>query len=92
MLLDLTTIRYIVDGVFSFGLFFNAALFIPQALQIWRQKSAKGVSLFTFLGFNIMQLFTVLHGYLERDYLLAGGFLLSLITCGMVTYLTWKYR
>ena len=67
MSLFLTKIKYLVDIIFSVGLFFNAILFVPQALQIWRQKNAKGVSLFTFVGFNIMQLFTVLHGYLEKD-------------------------
>lgn len=81
-----------VNVVFSLGLFFNAVLFIPQALRILRTKSAEGISLFTFVGFNIMQLFTVWHGYLEGDYMLMTGFLLSFITCGMVTILALKYR
>jgi len=34
-----------------------------------------------------MQTLAVLHGYLERDYVLMLGFLLSLITCGAVTSL-----
>lgn len=82
----------IVNIIFSLGLFFNAALFIPQALRILRTKSAAGISLFTFIGFNIMQFFTVLHGYFEKDYLLMTGFLLSFITCGVVTCLALKYR
>lgn len=82
----------LVNIIFSLGLFFNAVLFIPQAMRILRTKSAEGVSLFTFIGFNIMQVFTVLHGYLEGDYVLMTGFLLSFITCGMVTALALKYR
>lgn len=82
----------LVNIIFSLGLLFNVFLFIPQALRIWRTKSAKGVSLFTFIGFNIMQVFTVLHGYFAEDYILMTGFLLSFVTCGMVTYLALKYR
>ena len=86
------TIRSLVDFIFSCGLFFNAFLFIPQAISIWRKKSAQGVSLFTFLGFNVMQLFTAWHAWYEKDYLLMLGFLLALISCGSVTCLSFKYR
>lgn len=81
-----------VDLVFSLGLFFNAILFIPQAITIFRQKSAQGLSLLTFGGFNIMQLFTALHGYLVNDYLLMSGFLLSFLTCGTVTVFILYYK
>lgn len=75
----------VVDFMFSMGLFFNAILFVPQALKLFKQKNAQGLSLFTFAGFNIMQLLTAWHGYLMRDYLLMFGFFLSFVTCGMVT-------
>ena len=88
----LTHVKYIVDVIFSLSLFLNAAVFIPQSLAIWRQKSAKGVSVITFLGFNVMQFFAVLHGYFAEDYLLMVGFLLSFITCGVVTCLAWRYK
>lgn len=81
-----------VNIVFSLGLFLNAALFIPQALRIYRTKNAEGISLFTFVGFHIMQIFTVWHGYLVEDYALMVGFLLSFFTCGLVTCLALKYR
>ena len=81
-----------VDLVFSLGLFFNAILFVPQAVTIFRKKDAQGLSLLTFGGFNVMQFFTALHGYLVRDYLLMGGFLLSFLTCGTVTFLILYYR
>ena len=82
----------LINIFFILGLFFNAALFIPQAIKIFHVKNASGVSLITFAGFNIMQFFTVLHGYLSKDYLLMIGFLLSFITCGIVTGLILFYR
>ncbi len=81
-----------VNVIFSLCLFFNAILFIPQALRIMREKNAKGVSLFTFIGFNIIQIFTILHGYFAKDYILVIGYMLGFVTCGMVTYLALKYR
>ena len=82
----------IVDLVFSLGLFFNALLFLPQAVALYKNKNTQGLSLFIFAGFNVMQFFTALHGYLVKDYLLMIGFFLSFITCGLVTFLIIYYR
>ncbi len=79
--------KNLIEIAFSLGLFINALLFIPQAIKILRTKNTKGVSLITFLGFNAIQAFTFLHGYLHKDYLLMIGMLLSFITCGIVTVL-----
>ena len=84
-------IRQFVDVMFSLGLAFNVFLFIPQAIKIIIKKDAKELSLITFLGFNITQLFTVVHGYFVKDYILMVGFALSFITCGVVTCLILKY-
>jgi MtN3 and saliva related transmembrane protein len=85
-------LKYFVEIMFGLGLFFNAALFIPQAVKMFRTKSSEGVSLLTFAGFNVMQFFTLLHGYLNKDYLLLFGFFLSFIFCGVVTFLIMLYR
>lgn len=85
-------IAKLVHFIFACSLFFNAAIFIPQAIRIFKKKSADELSLFTFIGFNIMQLFAVWHGYLVQDYILMSGFLLSFITCGVVTLLILRYR
>lgn len=85
-------LRYFIEVMFSLGLFFNAVLFIPQAVKLFRTKSAKGLSLITFAGFNVMQFFTILHGYLNKDYILMIGFLLSFIFCGVVTFLIVSYK
>lgn len=82
----------IVQYGFSISLIANAALFIPQILSLIKTKSAQGISLVTFAGFNIIQLFTLLHGAYVGDYLLAGGYLLSIITCGTVSLLIIYYR
>lgn len=81
-----------VNTVFSLSLGFNILLFVPQAIKVYKKKQSQELSLFTFLGFNIMQFFTAWHGYLVKDYILMLGFGLSFITCGIVTYLIILYR
>jgi MtN3 and saliva related transmembrane protein len=82
----------IVAWVFGFGMALNALLFVPQALSIWRTRQTEGVSLVTFGGFNALQALGVLHGVLQRDWSLATGMAVSLMTCGSVTLLTLVYR
>jgi len=83
---------YIIEIIFSLGLFINAMLFIPQIIKLYQTKNAGGFSLITFAGFNLIQLFTALHGILHHDILLAVGNLLSLATCGLVTGLIIFYK
>lgn len=82
----------IIEFGFSLSLLVNAILFIPQARAIYKTKCAKNLSLFTFLGFNIIQLFTMLHGIAMRDYTLAAGYFLSILTCGCVSLLIIRYK
>ncbi|WP_028389321.1 PQ-loop domain-containing transporter [Legionella fairfieldensis] len=82
----------VVEFGFSISLLVNALLFLPQIKALLKNKSAEGVSLITFAGFNVIQLFTLLHGLLIGDYLLVAGYLLSLLTCGAVTVLIVYYR
>ena len=82
----------VIEVVFGCGMFINAALFVPQIIQLVRTKQSEGVSFLTFLGFNVIQLFTILHGYLHHDTLLMVGMGISFITCGCVTVLIWVYR
>ena len=85
-------LEYVIELVFSIGLFLNAMLFVPQAIEIYKTKDVKGQSLITFVGFNLIQLFTIIHAYIHGDYLLLIGYLLSLITCGCVTALIIRYK
>src|SRR5690349_24983631 len=81
-----------VAVVFGLGMVFNAALFVPQAVHLFRTKGSQGVSIFSFAGFNTLQAIGTLHGYFQHDYALMIGMLASLITCGSVTLLAVHYR
>ncbi|MDR0968128.1 MAG: hypothetical protein LBL99_00645 [Holosporaceae bacterium] len=76
---------YIVELIFGCGMFFNASLFIPQIIKIYKMKNFSGLSLTTFAGFNVVQFFSILHGYLHRDWLFMCGMAISFILCGTVT-------
>jgi MtN3 and saliva related transmembrane protein len=85
----------IVDSIeilFSLGMFVNAALFVPQFFTLIKTKNAKSLSLLTFAGFNCLQLITILHAWVVKDYLLLIGIFISLITCGAVTCAILMYR
>jgi MtN3 and saliva related transmembrane protein len=84
--------REFVAVVFGLALIGNAALFVPQALAVWRKKSDEGISLVTFGGFCILQVIGVVHGFYEHDNSLIVGLGASFITCGTVTLLTIVYR
>lgn len=84
--------KAIIAWVFGAGLFLNAALFVPQALRLWRTQRAEGVSLSTFAGFNALQITGVLQGYFQRDLALMIGMAASLLTCGSVTLLAARYQ
>ena len=84
--------KLIVAWVFGFALMGNAALFVPQALAIWRKKSDEGISLTTFAGFNLLQVIAIVQGIYQHDLALIVGMVASLITCGAVTVLTIVYR
>lgn len=84
--------KQIIAIVFGVGLLGNAALFVPQALAVWRKKSDEGISLITFGGFNLLQVIGVVHGLYQHDMSLVIGLGASLATCGTVTGLTLHYR
>ena len=84
--------KEIVGIIFGLGLLANAALFVVQAVKIVRAKSAKGVSIFTFAGFNLLQVTGILHGIFQQDIYLLSGMIASFISCGSVTVLAIIYR
>lgn len=84
--------KQIVAVIFGLGLLGNAALFVPQALAVWRKKNDEGISLVTFGGFNILQAIGVVHGLYQHDLSLIVGLGASFLTCGTVTGLTLYYR
>lgn len=82
----------VIEIGFSLSLFINAVLFFPQIIRMMKEKTSRGVSFITFFGFLLIQLWTVMHGFLRQDYLLAYGTILSMITCGVVALLIVYYR
>lgn len=84
--------KEIVAYLFGLGLLGNAALFVPQAVAVWRKKSDEGVSLITFGGFSILQIVGIVHGIYQHDRALVVGMMASLLTCGTVTLLAIAYR
>lgn len=85
-------IVHFVEISFSLSLLINAILFIPQSMRLASHKDSRNVSFITFFGFWLIQLVTVLHGFLRKDYLLAYGTIISMITCGYVIWLILYYR
>lgn len=84
--------KEIVAVIFGIGLLCNAALFVPQAIAVWRKKTDEGISLITFGGFSILQAIGIVHGIYQRDLSLILGMAASLASCGTVTLLTLIYR
>jgi MtN3 and saliva related transmembrane protein len=84
--------RYIVELMFGLGMFINAMLFVPQAIKVYRTQNAKSLSKIMFLGFNAIQIFTILHGYINGDYALMFGSILTFFTSGIITFLIFLYK
>jgi uncharacterized protein with PQ loop repeat len=86
------SMQAIISWLFGTSLMVNAFIFLPQALRIHRERSARGVSTLTFGGFTLMQLVGTLHGYFQNDRVLMLGMVASMISCGSVTVLAWLHR
>ena len=82
----------IVESAFGLCWILNAALFIPQIMLLYQKKNSSEISLLMFCCFNLIQIITIIHGYIKKDYLLIFGFVLSLIASGIVTILMIVYR
>lgn len=85
-------ITYFIDIVFGVGLFINALLFIPQIINLLREKHANDISLITFAGFNLVNVFAVLHGITIHDKWLIVCYSFSVLTNTTVTLLIIWYR
>jgi MtN3 and saliva related transmembrane protein len=85
-------LKMIVEGQFGIGLIINAVLYVPQALRIFKEKGSRELSLIMFIGFWLLTLSQVVYGFYIHDHLLTWGTFLTLITCGVVVCLIFKYR
>ncbi|MDR1551617.1 MAG: hypothetical protein LBS14_02990 [Holosporaceae bacterium] len=82
----------LVEFMFGLSMFTNAVLFIPQALKVYKTKDTGGLSVVTFAGFNFIQIVTIAHAYIHRDWILMGGYIFSLVFSGFTTALILKYK
>lgn len=86
---------YIVDVIefgFSCTMVANAMLFIPQMVRLYQTKDSTNLSLLTFIGFNVIQLFAIMHGYIRQDEKLMYGMLLSFCLCFLLNIFILYYR
>ena len=88
----MTWVSIVIESIFELSLFVNALLFVPQAFKLFQKKDSSELSLITFIGFNIVQLFAVLNGIIHNDYISIVGWTLSFTTCGSITFLILFYR
>ena len=79
---------------FSFILIFfiNALVFIPQALQILKQRSATTISIATFSGLLLIQFSLTLYGAFIGNLILALGCILSVLAVGAILGLAIYYK
>jgi MtN3 and saliva related transmembrane protein len=85
-------INELINIIFGIALFANGLLFIPQIIRLYKTKHAGDTSLVTFAGFNILNLFAVLHGIVVSDKILIIGYGLSVVTNTLVTIMIIKYK
>jgi MtN3 and saliva related transmembrane protein len=85
-------LKYISDGIFGLAMFINAILFIPQWIRLYKTKNSADISLTMFIGFNFIQLITILHSYFYKDYILMYGNILSFLIASSITFLILFYR
>lgn len=78
--------------IFYLAILINAAIFIPQIMQLLKNKDARNVSVTTFFGFLLLQLIIVFHGISIGDVVIITGYLLSTIACAIVVVLTLFYK
>ena len=72
---------YWIDGIFKVGQLVNAGMFLGQLILVIQKRSAKDMSLISFVGFAMIQFITLLHGYFHKDKLLTYGSLAGLGFC-----------
>ncbi|MBN1684435.1 MAG: hypothetical protein JW855_03240 [Gammaproteobacteria bacterium] len=81
-----------IQIAFFISLLFGALLFLPQIIRLARTKNSEGVSLITFLGFTLIQLLVIIHGFYYQDSLLILGTFLRFLSCAILIYLILLYR
>lgn len=66
--------------------------YYPQAYKIFRNKSSKDVSLFTYLMFGLGTTVWFIYGVYAHDVVVASGFIFGVVGSWLVVLLSLRYR
>ena len=84
--MDLITILGLVAGLLT------TASLIPQAMKIWKSKSAKDVSLKMFAAFSAGVALWLVYGILQKEIPLIVWNAISLLLAGAILTMKLRYR
>ncbi len=66
--------------------------YYPQAYKIFKNKSSKNISIFTYLVFGVGTIVWLIYGIYTRDLVVAMGFVFGVIGSWSVIFLSLKYK
>ena len=58
--------------------------FLPQIIHIFKTREVQGVSFITFLGFNLIQLVSAIHGYETKNNTLFYSMIIAMSFSGII--------
>ena len=83
--MDTTTLLGLVAG------FLTTIAFVPQVTKIWREKSARDVSLPTFLAFSLGVALWMAYGILKQEPPIVLWNAVTLVLSGAIVAMKLKY-
>ena len=84
--MDTTTLLGLVAG------FLTTLAFIPQVTKIWKTKSAKDVSLRTYVAFSAGVALWMVYGILKQEIPIILWNAVTLVLTGAIVAMTLKFR
>lgn len=85
-------IHFIVSSNFGLGSFLNVLFMLAQLFRLLKTKSAKGVSLITYVGFAYINFSAALYGWQLHSYLMTTAFTLSFFVTVLIVVCIKRFR
>lgn len=85
-------ITYVINIIYAAAFLWTAVSAIPQIMTLLRLKDSSELSVITFLGFNFIQVVTIIHACFYQEWLLLAGVSLFLIIYAYLSSLVIYYR
>jgi len=84
--------KVLIDAVGYAAAALGIAMFVPQAVQMWRTKETKAVSLMTFLITTVAALLWLVYGFLTqaKPVILVNSVVATL--CLFIIYMKLRYK